>query len=224
MFLNMKKLITILINKPHVNKSLRSAIMKQTRLKNIANETKDQNDFDRYKEQRNRVVQINKRTKRDFFRELDPTKVGNDKVFWKPFTPLLFRNGTSHASKITLLENCTILPSDKDIGECFNDYFVNITDTLDVKKPIQLNVADSKNSVSQAIEKHKNHPSVLRIKKSLVGNETFSFGPFSAAGDEINHLDSSKTVRGNIPVKILKMTPALCFSEVAEMQKLLMQR
>ena len=50
-------------NKPHMNKNLRRAIMKRTRLKNIANETKDQNDFDRYKKQTNRVVQINKRQK-----------------------------------------------------------------------------------------------------------------------------------------------------------------
>ena len=47
--------------------------MKRARLKNIANETKDQNDFNRYKKQRN------KRAKIDFFRELDPTKVCDDK-------------------------------------------------------------------------------------------------------------------------------------------------
>ena len=212
-------------NKPHMNKNLRKAIMKRTRLKNIANETKDQNDLDRYKKQRNRVVQINKRAKRDFFRELDPTKVGNDKVFWTTFKPLLSSNGTKNVSKITLVENGTVLTNDKDISECFNDYFVNITDTLDIEKPTQTNEADSKNSVAQAIEKHKNHPSVLRIENALLGNETFSLSPFTAADvwDEINHLDSSKTVSGKIPVKILKMTSALCFNEVAEIANAMLE-
>ena len=177
-----------------------------------------QNDFNRYKKQRNRVIQINKRAKRDFFRELDPTKVGNDKVFWKTFKPLLSSNGTNHKSKITLVENAAVLTNDKDISECFNDYFVNITDALDIEKPTQPNEADSKNSVAQAIGKHKNHPGVLRIKKALVGHEKFSCSPFIAADvwDKINHLDNSETVSGNIPVKILKMTSALCFSEVGE--------
>ena len=205
-------------NKTHMNKNLGRAVMKRKRLKNIANETKDQNDLNSYKAQMSRVVQNNKGAKREFFRELDPTKVGNDKVFWKTFKPLLSSNGTNHASKITLVENGTVLTNDKDISECFNDYFVNITDTLDIDKPTQPNEADSKIlKKAQAIEKHNNHPSVLKIK-ALVGNETFSFSPFSAVDvcDEINHLDSSKIVSGNVAVKILKITSALCFSEVAE--------
>ena len=66
---------------------------------------------------------------------------------------------------------------------------------------------------------------MLRIKNALLGNKTFSFSPFTAADvwDEINHLDSSKTVSGNIPVKILKMTSALCFNEVAEIANAMLE-
>ena len=56
---------------------------------------------------------------------------------------------------------------------------------------------------------------MLRTKNALVGNETFGFSPFSAADvwDEINHLDSFKTVSGDMHVKILKMTAAFCFAK-----------
>ena len=64
-----------------------------------------------------------------------------------------------------------------------------------------------------------------RIKSTLAGNETVSSSPFSAADvwDEINHLDSSKTLRGDILVKILKMTSAFCFSEVAEIASAMLE-
>ena len=47
-------------NKPHVNKALRQAIMKRSRLKNKANKTKDPSDIKNYKKQRNYVGNLNK--------------------------------------------------------------------------------------------------------------------------------------------------------------------
>ena len=44
-------------------KELRKAIMKRTRLKNIANETKREEDIKRYREQRNLVVKVNTNAK-----------------------------------------------------------------------------------------------------------------------------------------------------------------
>ena len=49
------------INKPHVNKALRQAIMKRSRFKNKANKTKDPTDITNYKKQRNYVMNLNKR-------------------------------------------------------------------------------------------------------------------------------------------------------------------
>ena len=51
-------------NKPHINKEMRKAIMKRTRLKNITNKTKTQDDFQKCKEQRNLVGKMNRRAKR----------------------------------------------------------------------------------------------------------------------------------------------------------------
>ena len=47
-------------NKPHMNKVLRKAIMKRSRLKNVAHCTMDPSDWARYKVQRNLVVNMNR--------------------------------------------------------------------------------------------------------------------------------------------------------------------
>ena len=58
-----------------------------------------------------------------------------------------------------------------------------------------------------AIERYKTHPSIVRIKQLTESNHQFSFCKFNTAEvwDEINRLDSTKSVSGNIPVKTLKL-------------------
>ena len=48
-------------NKSHMNKYLRHAIMKRSKLKNKANKTKHPIDIKMYKKQRNYVVGLNKK-------------------------------------------------------------------------------------------------------------------------------------------------------------------
>ena len=54
-------------NKSHVNKALRQAIMKRSKLKNKANKTKGPADIRNYKKQRNYFVNLNKEAKLEYF-------------------------------------------------------------------------------------------------------------------------------------------------------------
>ena len=55
-----KKIKTIRGNqKPHINKTLRKAIMKRSQLKNKGNKTRNAADVSDYKKQRNYVVKLN---------------------------------------------------------------------------------------------------------------------------------------------------------------------
>ena len=54
-------------HKPHMNKELRKAIMKRSRLKNKANKTKKPIDISNFKKQRNYVVNLNKQAKFGYF-------------------------------------------------------------------------------------------------------------------------------------------------------------
>ena len=139
--------------------------MNHSRLKRVANKTKHPKDIAEYKKQRNIVVRLNKEAKRTYYENLDPNEVGKNKVFWKTFKPLLSNNCHNGSNKITLIEDGSLLTDDKDISECFNTYFTNITDTLDIERPI----IDDK-SVLAAIERYKTHPSIVKIKQLIKPN------------------------------------------------------
>ena len=57
--------------KPHLKKSLRSAIMKHSRLKNKANKSQLPADLSKYKKQRNLVVKLTKKHKKEYFENLN---------------------------------------------------------------------------------------------------------------------------------------------------------
>ena len=57
--------------------------------------------------------------------------IGNEKKFWKTVIAL-FSNRNPMCEKIALIENGKSLSNDEDIAECFNDYFTNMTDSLDI--------------------------------------------------------------------------------------------
>ena len=58
-------------HKPHVNKTLSSAIMKRPQFKNKAMKSKSKNDVIEQKKQRNKVVKLNQRFKKEFFDNLE---------------------------------------------------------------------------------------------------------------------------------------------------------
>ena len=76
-------------NEEHVNKELRKEIVLRTNLKNKANKTKKEEDVRRYKKQRNLIVKMNKKAKRDYYKSISPKSIDNDRKFWKMVKPML---------------------------------------------------------------------------------------------------------------------------------------
>ena len=66
-------------HKPQINKELRKAIMKRSRLKNKANKTKKPIDISNFKKQRNYVVNLNKQAKFEYFSSYN---YADSKPFW----------------------------------------------------------------------------------------------------------------------------------------------
>ena len=67
-------------HKPHVNKTLHSAVMKCSQLRHKAMKSKSKNDVIKYKKQHNLVFKLKKHCKNIFFDNLE-TK-NNSKLFW----------------------------------------------------------------------------------------------------------------------------------------------
>ena len=195
-------------NKPHISKSLRKAIMVRSKLKNIANKTGHPDDISKFKRQRNRVVNINKKEKRSFFSKIEGNNNSN-KRFWSTFKPYLSNKSHGAQERILLLrENNNIISEDKDVATTFNDYFSNITSSLDIKKwnVDYKNVND--NAVISAIEKYSTHPSIIMIKEKYPHSSKFNFKHILPENtrETIMKLKTSKKCSGNIPTHILKLT------------------
>ena len=70
--------------KPHMNKIIKKAVMECSRLWNIyCRNDKNSQDYDAYRKQRNLVVKLNKRAKKQHFQKAIQNAQGRPKEFWK---------------------------------------------------------------------------------------------------------------------------------------------
>ena len=88
--------------KPHVNKTLRKAIMLRSKLNFWANKHKSTKDIKMHKEKRNLVVRLNKDSKHSYFSKLDITK--ESKPFWNTCKPYFPNKQSGGNTSIMLVE------------------------------------------------------------------------------------------------------------------------
>ena len=112
-----------------VTKQLRKAIMKRSKLRNDF--LKDRNDASQsaYRKQRNLCVTLLRKAKKQYFSNLEPKLITDNKKFWNSVKPL-FSDKITVKEIINLTENGEILSSDTDIADTFNNYFSNVVQNL----------------------------------------------------------------------------------------------
>ena len=191
-------------HKPHVNKTLRKAIMKRSKLKNKANKSQLSIDFSNYKRQRNLVTRLNKQCKIDYFNNIMDTSI-TSKPFWNTCKPYFSNKHSKGDSKIMLIENDEVVVDNKCIANIFNSYFESITDALGLFKwPIKVK-EENCNSIEMIVKAFSSHPSVIKIKSSITIKEKFLFKPVdeNIVRKVINKLSSKKIISGEIPTFLL---------------------
>ena len=127
-----------------------------------------------YNEQRNRCVKLVRSAKKAHYGNLSIKNVNDNKKLWKIVKPLFSENVNTNEN-ITLIENNNIISPETEIAEKLNVFFSNIVEELNikVKEDLLCDVSDIKGLVERAIQKHKNHPSIQRIKETFDSNKTF---------------------------------------------------
>ena len=131
--------------------------------------------------------------------------------------PILSDKGRSN-SKITIIENDTIISNDKEVAETLNDYFVSITDSLGLtdNSEVVSSTEGVSDPIDRAIIKYSNHPSLRNIRKFAQSNEdSFKFQKVSLEQmhTEIGRLNPKKaTTFKNVPAILLKSSCEI-FSE-----------
>ena len=86
-----------------------------------------------YKSQRNRCLNILRKTKKEYFNSLNIKQVSDNKLFWKSVKPFFSDKG-SNSSKIKLVEENNFISGEEEIANIMNNYFINVTKTLNLKK------------------------------------------------------------------------------------------
>ena len=118
---------------PFVTKYLSEAIVKRSKLRN--NYLKKKTDANRtiYKKQRNYCVSLFKKSKTNYYANLDEKKVSDNKLFWKVIKPSLSDKSCAK-EQINLVERGEILKPDLETAEGLNIFFGNIVKIFEINQ------------------------------------------------------------------------------------------
>ena len=174
--------------KPHVDKNLRKAIMKRSKLKNKANRTKLQDHIAKYKTQRNLVVKLNRHSKLHYFDNMEISK--NSKPFWNECKTYFSSKHAHGDSKIIFTEKEeitnnsnevikkeTLLVKNDEIANTFNKHFAETVETLNTFQWPSNNADLLNDQLTAIIKKFQNHQSIMKLKSKYNFQEKFSFKP-----------------------------------------------
>ena len=86
---------------PYITKALRKGILKRSYLENLYFKTPE--SMEKYKKQKSFCSKLYKKERRKYFESLDPSKIVDNKTFWKNIQPL-FSEKRKIANKVTLVD------------------------------------------------------------------------------------------------------------------------
>ena len=149
--------------------------MLRSKLRNRCNKNRTEENERGFKKQRNLCVKLLRKTKCNY-QNLDLKNLSDNRKCWKTVKPI-FSGKVQTSSSVTLAEGSLFISNDKAIAEIFNEYFVNITGSIDVGRA-ELNLLSTdgiKDPIDVAITKYSLHPSVERIKDNFNPSRMFEF-------------------------------------------------
>ena len=190
-----------------MNKLLSRAHMKRTRLRNCYSKNRSEQNRLSYVKQCNYCVSLLRKTKKDYYANLNVKDIVNNKQFWRAVKPL-FSDKTKSNEKITLVEDETVTTQDEQNSEILNIFFSNAVKNL--KKPRFSNTNSLAERLSnptlKSILKNKNYPSIVAIRNAS-NNSHFHFNEVSVEEvyKEIRKLSPGKYVQStDIPIRARK--------------------
>ena len=183
-----------------MTKQLRKAIMHRSRLKNVFNKNRTTKTCDSYKKQHNFSVNLSRKTKKEYFENINVKDINDNQKFWKTIKPFFSDKGLN-TNKSMLIQINNLISEESVRANRMNQYFTNITKQLNIKKSLQLK------SLKDINNYYHNRISIVKIKSS--NNTHTDLFPFNlVSSDEIKRqiltLNNKKASREeDFPVNIL---------------------
>ena len=160
---------------------------------------------------KNYCSRLYKKERKEFFNNLNPSFVKDNKIFWKTVTPFFSGKGNLR-SQIKLIENDELIQNDDKVAETLNTFFKNAVSTLDINENSYIVNNESStilDPVERAIKKYEIHASILLIKNKIGNQKSFKLEGINVSNieKEIKTINPNKaTSSGNILPKILKLS------------------
>ena len=96
------------------------------------NKSKNEENFKKFKQQRNHCVKLSRKTKMEYFNIMDVSKVNYNKMFWKTAKPRFQINARQQT--IILTEGDTSIKNEKLIANTFNNHLSDVSKILKLEK------------------------------------------------------------------------------------------
>ena len=127
--------------------------MIRSELKNKYLKSRSETNWNNYKFQRNFCVNLLRKTKKQYFTNLDIKILNDNKKFWSIIKPFL-SDKVSSSNKLMLVENDNLVSDSTSVATIMNKHFINITKNLNLKK---YPVNSISHTVPEIIDTLKNH-------------------------------------------------------------------
>ena len=204
---------------PYVSREMRKGIMTRSRLQHRYWSSGTEDHRREMKTQVNYCNKLYKKERKNFYINLDPKNIEDERKFWLTIKPFYTDKNSGIREKIMLIENGELIDDDLEIAETFNAFFSNSVNTLGiVENKLLLNpVSTSDVGVDKCIKMYETHPSVINIKRHIKVDSEFYFCPITAAEMEkkIAALNPKKN-GGEIPTRILRDMRKIVCGPLAE--------
>ena len=194
---------------PSISKTLQKAIMRRSYLEKIYFKKHTDHSLKAYKKQKSYCSQLYKEQRKNFFSNLNPSFVKDNKLFWKTVKSLSSNKGNL-GPNIKVVEKNEVLNNDQEIANELNTFFKYTVSNLNINEnPYIINQVpdDILDPIQKCINKYKFHPSILLIPNRIKIQNLFLFHAIDRNDmRELLKIDPKKATTGNsIPSKTLKL-------------------
>ena len=107
---------------PFMNKSSSKAIILRQTLRNKFLKNRSNENKTNYVKKRNHCVSLLRKTKREYYSNLDEKNIYDNNTFWKIVKPMLSKKIKSN-ERITLIENDEIIKTEKGTAKVLKAFF-----------------------------------------------------------------------------------------------------
>ena len=185
-----------------MNSELRKAINVRNMLRRKYDKCNILSNWAKYRNQRNYVSKLRKRSKSHYMKEICMSNNNNDN-FWNVVKPLMSDKFKGSNANVILNEKGSIVNNAVSVGDIFNNHYINAT--KHIGKPDGI---DQHNTFGEIIHTHKGDDCINFIKNNLSSPDTFCFSSVSENQilGKLKMINVKKAAGyDNIPPKLIKI-------------------